>query len=79
MNYVCEDGVRYHKNIGRPDVVTKYYDMCGVIDYHNYSRQGTFALKEKWLTKDKWMRIYTAICGIALTDSWLSWKHFWGP
>ena len=79
MNCIREDGVRYHKDIGRPDVVTKYYDACGVIDHHNHSRQGTLALEEKWPTKDGWNRIFTTMCGIVLTDSWLSWKHFLGP
>ncbi len=76
MHCVRDNGVRYHKDVGRPDVVTKYYDACGVIDHHNHSRQGTLALEEKWPTKDGWTRIFTTMCGIVLTDSWLAMKHY---
>ena len=51
MNCVCEDGVRYHKDVGRPDVVTRYYDACGVIDHHNHSHQGTVA-NQGWVVQD---------------------------
>ena len=78
MHCVREDGFRYHKDVGRPEVVTNYYNACGVIDHHNHSHQGTLALEEKWPTRDGWNRIFVTMCGLVLTDSWLGFKHFLG-
>ncbi len=76
-NYTTENGEKIHRDVGRPEVITMYYSIAGVIDHHNHSWQGVLALEKKWLMRNGWFCIFTTMIGIVVTDAWLGVRgHF---
>jgi hypothetical protein len=63
------------RNVLRPDVISKYFNACNVIDSHNQVRQYELALEKQWIVHDGWFRIITTIIGMTVTDCWRAYKH----
>lgn len=60
-----------YKEIPRPVVLNELYDDFGKVDLHDRYRQGYLAMERAWKTKKCWIRIFTSLLGMIVTDCYL--------
>ena len=77
--YIARFGDSYdnlkEREIPRPDVISKYFDVSDKIDNHNKSRQNDLGLERLWITKNPWFRLSTTFVGIIAVDTWNMIRH----
>ena len=68
-------GNRVERYVDRPAVLSRYFLHNNLVDSHNQRRQGELELEERWVVKCGWLRCFTTIFGITVTDTHLAVKH----
>ena len=63
------------REVPRPQVISRYFETCNVIDVHNQARQYELALEKHWVTHSGWFRIITTVIGMTITDCWKGFRH----
>lgn len=62
------------KSTTRPQMVEDTFKYLGVIDFHDRLRQGMLNLESSWKTKHWWIRLFTSLFGMCITDAYLAYK-----
>jgi hypothetical protein len=58
------------REVPRPAVVSKYFEVSPRVDNHNQSRQDDLGLEELWQTQDCFFRLHCTLAGMHATDCW---------
>ena len=81
-----EDGIPYQQRypdkygnlrtraVPRPKIISDYFQESNNIDSHNQLRQAELKLEKRVLTNDCWLRIWTTLVGMTITDALRSLK-----
>ena len=56
------------RNVAQPQCASRYFRYANSIDVHNQMRQKVLGLEEKWKTTDCWLRVWTTLIGMTVTD-----------
>ena len=58
------------RHVGRPEIVSTYFEFSNQTDMHNQSRQYDLGLEKRWVTQDPYFRLYTTMLGMTVVDCW---------
>ncbi len=75
MKYTDDYGNVHELQVDRLDAVSNFYASLNVIDCHNWLRQDSLALEEKWVTQDCFFGLTTPLIGMSVVDTYLIAKH----
>ena len=63
-------------SVSHPEVCTKHFTICNVIDVHNQSCQYDLRLEMHWINHCKFFRIVTTtLIGMTIDDAWHAYRH----
>jgi len=71
MKYTDDYGNVHELQVDRLDAVSNFYASLNVIDCHNWLRQDSLPLEEKWVTQDCFFGLTTTLIGMSIVDSYL--------
>ena len=70
MRFPDEHGNMQFRDVPRPLLVHKHFEVLNCIDIHNHLRQENLALEENWITRNGNFRVLTSIIGFNVTDTY---------
>ena len=57
------------RHVDRPEIISNFFTYSNCVDVHNQVRQFDLALEKKWVTQNGYIRLFTTLVGIDVTDA----------
>ena len=68
MRFTDQHGNMQFRDVPRPILIQKHFQVLNTIDIHNQLRQQNLGLEQKWITRNGNFRLLTSIIGFNVTD-----------